>query len=87
MIFALAGHGPCSKQPIVAERNPYYWKVDTVGNQLLPTSTAWSMIVENAQMVNMWAMSGEDMQLRHITFDNYPLFQENKEKGDYRVLE
>jgi len=33
------------------------------------------------------AVAGEvDMQLRHMTIDNYPLFQENKEKGDYRIL-
>ncbi len=79
---------PPPKQPVVLERNPYYWSVDTAGNQLPYIDRIEHMIVENAQMVNLRAMSGEvDMQLRHITFENYPLFQENKEKGDYRILE
>ena len=36
----------------------------------------------------MRAVAGDvDMQLRNITFDNYPLFKENKAKGDYRTLD
>ena len=32
-------------------------------------------------------MAGElDMQFRHIMWNNYPLFVENAEKGDYRVM-
>jgi peptide/nickel transport system substrate-binding protein len=36
----------------------------------------------------MKAVAGEiDMQLRHMLWTNYPLFVENAEKGDYRILE
>jgi peptide/nickel transport system substrate-binding protein len=79
---------PAPKQPIVAERNPYYWKVDPEGNQLPYIDRIEWMLVEGKDQINLRAVQGEiDMQLRHITFDNYPLYQENKEKGDYRVLD
>lgn len=73
--------------PVVLERNPYYWKVDPAGNQLPYIDTISVDVVENAEVLNLKAVAGEiDMQLRHILFSNYPLFQENKEQGDYRIL-
>jgi len=79
---------PSPAQPVVFERNPYYWKVDTAGNQLPYLDRVEHAIVQDAAQANLRAIAGEvDMQFRHMTFDNYPLFQENKEKGDYRVLE
>jgi len=75
------------KIPVVYERNPYYWKVDPEGNQLPYIDRIEFVIVESAAVINVRAASGEvDMQFRHITFDNYPIFQDSKEKGDYRVL-
>lgn len=74
--------------PVVLERNPYYWKVDTAGNQLPYIDAIEHVIVENSEVLNLKAIAGElDMQLRHILFSNFPLFQENKEKGNYRVLQ
>jgi peptide/nickel transport system substrate-binding protein len=79
---------PAPKQPIVAARNPYYWKIDTDGNQLPYIDRIEWMVVTGGDVVNLRAASGEvDMQLRHITFENYPIFKENEEAGDYRVLE
>jgi len=79
---------PAPEQPVVFERNPYFYKTDTEGNQLPYIDTVEHMIVEDKELLNMKAVSGEvDMQLRHMVFTNYPLFQENKEKGDYRVLQ
>jgi peptide/nickel transport system substrate-binding protein len=76
-----------TKQPIVYLRNPYYWKGDLEGNQLPYIDRIEFMLVQGAEQLNMRAIQGEvDMQLRHMLIDNYPLFQENKEKGDYRVL-
>ena len=78
---------PPPKQPAVAERNPYFWKVDPEGNQLPYIDRIEHMIVQGADQVNLRAMSGEvDMQLRHTTFDNYPLYIENEAKGDYRIV-
>jgi len=74
--------------PVVVERNPYYWKVDPEGQQLPYIDSVQFDIVENADLVNMKAVAGElDMQHRHITWANYPLFVENAEKGDYRILQ
>jgi peptide/nickel transport system substrate-binding protein len=76
------------KTPFIAERNPYYWKVDTAGNQLPYIDRIEFQLVPNGDTVNLRAASGEvDMQARHITFDNYPIFKESEEQGDYRVLE
>lgn len=68
-------------------RNPYYWKVDTAGNQLPYIDTIVNILTENADMVNLKAMTGElDMQWRHILASNYTVFMENRDKGDYRVI-
>jgi len=79
---------PAPKQPVVLERNPYYWKVDTAGNQLPYIDRVEHMLVQGADQVNLRAIAGEvDMQLRHITWVNYPLYIENQQKGDYRILQ
>jgi peptide/nickel transport system substrate-binding protein len=73
--------------PIVAERNAYYWKVDPAGNQLPYLDRIQFDVVENADLLNLKAVAGEiDMQLRHILWNNYPLFIDNAEAGDYRVI-
>jgi peptide/nickel transport system substrate-binding protein len=74
--------------PIVAERNPYYYKVDPEGNQLPYLDLLQHDVVENADLLNLKAIAGElDMQFRHIIWGNYPLFIENAEAGDYRVMQ
>jgi len=79
---------PAPKQPMVAERNPYFWMVDTEGNQLPYIDRIEWMLVNGAEQVNLRGMAGEiDMQFRHLTFVNYPLYMENREKGDYRILQ
>lgn len=72
---------------MVAERNPYYWKVDPEGNQLpYIDSVAWD-IVESPEIINFKAAAGElDMQLRHIMWDNFTLLMESREEEDFRVL-
>jgi len=74
--------------PLIDERNPYYFQTDPEGNQLPYIDQMVHEIVENADLANMKAVAGEiDMQLRHMLWTNYPLFVENAEKGDYRILE
>jgi len=71
----------------IMERNPYYWKVDTAGNQLPYIDRITHELVTNAEMVTMKAVAGElDMQLRHINFLDYTLLKENEKKGEYRVI-
>jgi len=72
---------------VIAERNPYYWKVDPEGNQLPYIDQIAFVMVANAEMLNFKAMTGEtDFQARRIDSANYPVFMENREKGRYRVL-
>ena len=72
---------------VIAERNPYYWRVDPQGNQLPYIDQLRLDLVENDEALNLKAINGElDMQFRGIDLAKYSLLQENKQKGDYRVL-
>jgi len=74
----------------VFERNPYYWKVDTVGNQLPYIDKISYDIVESVDVAVMKALNGEiDMQDRHIgALTYFPMFadKKNQEKGDFRLF-
>jgi peptide/nickel transport system substrate-binding protein len=70
----------------VAERNPYYWKVDTEGKQLPYFDQVFWNIVQSVDLIPMRIVSGEvDMQAMYIGFPNYTLLMENREAGDYNV--
>lgn len=72
---------------VVAERNPYYWKVDPAGNQLPYLDGIAYTVVQNPEILNFKTMTGEaDFQDRRIDAANFPLFMENRAKGHYRVL-
>jgi len=76
-----------SPSRVVAERNPYYWKVDTAGNQLPYIDRVIIDIVSNEEVVQMKAMNGElSMQIFHLPLTSYPILKENETKGGYRVL-
>jgi len=77
---------PPPARPSVLQRNPYYWKVDSEGNQL-PYIDRMTFEIFDAETINLKAINGEmGMQSRHLQFQNYPLFMEGREKGDYRVV-
>ena len=77
---------PPPARPIVLERNPYYWKVDPEGRQL-PYIDRITFEIFDPETINLKAINGEvDMQGRHIRFENFPLFMQHREKGQYRVL-
>ncbi len=74
---------------VIFERNPYYWKIDTEGNQLPYIDRLVIDIVDNIEVMKMKALNGEiDMQSRHIgqIIADYPLYAENKAKGGYRLI-
>jgi len=69
------------------ERNPYFWQVDTEGNQLPYIDGVILTPVGNAEMLNAKIVTGEvDFAVQHTAVVDYPLYMENAEKGDYRVL-
>lgn len=68
------------------ERNPYFWAVDTDGNQLPYIDEITMTLAENTEVANLRAIAGEyDIQERHMGLAKLPVFLENAEKGDYTV--
>ena len=73
---------------LILERNPYYFKVDTSGNQLPYIDKVDVDLVQNPEVYTLKASSGEaDLALENTTITQMPVFLENAEKGGYRVLE
>jgi peptide/nickel transport system substrate-binding protein len=72
---------------LLAVRNPYYWKVDTAGNQLPYLDRIEMEICLNPEMINFRAVSGRlPMQLRHLSTANVELFREFAARRNYRIL-
>lgn len=68
------------------ERNPYYWAVDTEGNQLPYIDKITMTLAENTEVANLRAIAGEyDIQERHMGLAKLPVFLENAKKGNYSV--
>lgn len=66
-------------------RNPYYWKVDTAGNQLPYIDRLIFEHVQDTTMIELRAVTGQiDFQSRHL--GDVSVLLENEESGDYRVI-
>ena len=77
---------PINTPTWVLERNPYYWAVDTEGNQLPYIDKIVMTLAENTEVLNLRAIAGEyDWQERHTDITKLPVFLENQEKGNYTV--
>ena len=50
-------------------RNPYYWKVDTAGNQLPYYDEQMKMFVSDPNAIELKAMAGEFLHLRSLPAD------------------
>ncbi|UYN98928.1 MAG: ABC transporter substrate-binding protein [Devosia sp.] len=68
-------------------RNPYYWKVDSEGNQLPYIDRLSMRVSDSLEEITLMALNGEiDFQDRHIaTVANQPIFFDGQEAGDYRL--
>ncbi len=71
------------------KRNPYYWKVDSEGNQLPYIDNVDMRVSESIEELTLLALNGEiDFQERHIATNvNKPLFFDGQEQGDYHLGE
>lgn len=80
--------GYVGNQRVVAERNPYYFKVDTAGNQLPYFDRVVYDVIEDNQALILKAINGElDMQNRHLdTTDARPLLVQNQQRGRFRLF-
>jgi peptide/nickel transport system substrate-binding protein len=74
---------------VTMERNPYFWQVDTAGNQLPYIDRISFSISQDVESLMLDAVSGRlDIQDRHIdTLQNKPTLSQNAQKGGYRLLE
>ncbi len=73
---------------VVMTRNPYFWQVDTEGNQLPYVDEINFGISQDVESLMLNVISGKiDIQERHIsTLANKPTLSENAKKGDYRLM-
>lgn len=68
-------------------RNPYYHRVDTNGNQL-PYIDRIQMQIVDSEVYNLKIISGEaDAAYFATSFENYTLYKENEDSGNYVVHE
>ena len=67
------------------ERNPYFFKVDTAGNQLPYTDTLRRLLVEDVQVQDLKGIAGEYTHFGWGTLASYPTYRENEEAGGYRT--
>lgn len=74
---------------VVMKRNPYFWQVDTAGNQLPYIDKINFSISQDVESLMLDAVSGRlDIQERHIdSLQNKPTLSQSAQKGGYRLLE
>lgn len=74
---------------IVMERNPYFWQVDTDGNQLPYIDELAMGVSQDAEALLLEAIAGNiDMQRRRVdSLANVPVLSEAAEKGGFKLYE
>lgn len=74
---------------LIAERNPYYWKVDTSGRQLPYIDRVVYEILEDREVLLLKVLNGEvDMMSRHFnTNDNKAVLADSAGAGDFSFFE
>ncbi len=73
---------------VIFKRNPYYFKVDTAGNQLPYIDDIKATVIEDPEVRLMKVMSGEinySANMLEGELAKYPTLMENREKGHYQV--
>lgn len=69
----------------IAERNPFFHRVDQMGRQLPYIDRLEFLLVNNA-VIPVKASTGEaDLQARYLSFDQYPFLKKNEGLGGYHV--
>jgi peptide/nickel transport system substrate-binding protein len=80
-----AGNG-ANQAPWILERNPYFWAVDTEGNQLPYADRVVNDLAENLEVANLRAAAGEYIiGERHMLLANLPVLLREQENGNYQV--
>jgi len=65
-------------------RNPYFWEIDTEGNQLPYPDYHERWVVGNLEVLTAKVIAGEGTHASwYLTLPDFPLFKENEDKGNY----
>ncbi len=76
-----------SEERFIMERNPYFWQVDSEGNQLPYIDRIVHLLFETPDAFNARIIAGEiDFQARHVSIGDFTLLKENEAAGDYTVV-
>ncbi len=72
-----------------AERNPYYWKVDTAGNQLPYIDAHHFSVLSDLQVLVTKTLAGEiDFKDRHLAIPtNKPVLYHGRKEGGYEFFD
>ncbi len=77
---------PINTTTWVLERNPFYWSVDTAGNQLPYIDKISMSNAESIEVVGLRGIAGQiDYQSRNMELTKLPVFLQNQKQGDYTV--
>lgn len=70
------------------ERNPYYWVVDTAGNQLPYIDRQIGVLIRDPQVRTLQFASGDldNAGENPLPVSDYPLYIENETRGNYKVF-
>jgi peptide/nickel transport system substrate-binding protein len=88
-LYAWMLEAPYSGTQVSFTRNPYYWKVDTEGQQLPYIDRVVYDIAQDNEVLLLKGLNGElDFHARHFnTVANRSIVMENAEKGGYRLID
>ncbi len=75
-----------SPQTFIATRNPYYWKVDAVGNQLPYIDYIRGETLPRPEMIPLKIIGGEVDWSFSGSLKDLPLYKENEKKGGYKTV-
>ena len=71
----------------VFDRNPYYFKVDSAGQQLPYINGLRSQVVADVEMSNLKVLAGEvDFLREDATLDKLDLYKENEDRAGYEIV-
>ena len=69
------------------ERNPYYWKVDTAGNQLPYIDEAHRLLIQNVDTKKLAVLGGDvDFASKDLALTDFPLYKQGEADGNYTAF-
>ena len=78
---------PSEGEEWIQERNPYFYAVDTAGNQLPYLDKIHLVLVEDLETVALRAANGDvSFQGRHMTLAKVPLYRANAEQANTEMI-